>query len=248
MANYPCLPFLKTKMYALLQGVKSLFVSAVNKFKREEDDDGTISTPRFGPETEQENVHRQNFVDEWERDPETKLTPQEAYASLGDFVKGGKYQFLSELSTITPSDYIVIEGIQYVIPYLYEKRIKFHARWEGKTLLDSFATDEHLSKRGDYDYWKEELEAGKILDREDEKVSENFTWQKGKSVWHTRHLHEPPIYLAGDIKLVHVCPKFVVVNKPGSMAGSCGRTSYEEQDASIIQDLPRRSYWTSILD
>lgn len=138
-----------------------------------------------------------------------------ALESLGNFVKGGKYQFLSELAQISTDDYVKVGSRLYAIPYKYEKRLRFRERWEGLTILDAFMNDEDKLAQGDADYWKEEIESGRLVTR-DGPVTDDFRWRVGESVWHTRHGHEPPIG-SEDIEIVHLCSRFVALSKPPSM-------------------------------
>lgn len=147
---------------------------------------------------------------------EEALKPQSsrsALESLGVVIKGGKKQFLSELAVISLNDYVTLDNQTYVLPYVYDVRIKFHKPWDGCRLIDVFEND--LRDWGDREYWLGEINAGRLVTRTGV-VSPNFIWRLGESVWHTRHVHEPPVG-SEDITLIHVCERFVVVNKPATM-------------------------------
>ncbi len=147
---------------------------------------------------------------------EEAMKPQStrsALESLGEVIKGGKKQFLSELAVISQKDYVTLDNQTYVLPYVYDVRIRYHSPWNGRRLIDVFESD--LRNWGDRDYWMGEINAGRLVTRSGA-VSPDFIWRIGESVWHTRHVHEPPVG-SEDISLIHVCERFVVVCKPPTM-------------------------------
>ena len=172
------------------------------------------------------------LVDEKRDDSRTELeqVTSHALASLGEIVKGGKKQCLAEMAVISNDDFVVIDGLRYAIPYDYDKRIRCRKRWEGRKLLDVL-NDEFPNTD-----WQHEIDAGHVVTREGI-VSPDFVWNVGKSVWHTRHIHESPT--SGEITIVHKDENYLVVDKPPSMpVHPCGR--YHR--GSLIFQLAARGF------
>jgi len=140
--------------------------------------------------------------------------------STGEIIKGGKKQFFSDLAAVTRSDYAVLDGHRYVLPYVHDKRYRYHVPWSGRSLLDVLCHDEDFTRIGNRAYWENEVLCRRILTRsgpiDSIDMAERFIWSVGDSIWHQRHTHEPPVG-SEEIELIHVDERHVVVNKPPSM-------------------------------
>lgn len=105
----------------------------------------------------------------------------EILAKLGQVVKGGKYQTRVEMAKISPADYVILDGVQYVIPYIHDQRINWREPWLGRPILETLM--EHFCTR-DREYWENEVAKGRLNLREGP-LTEKVIWEKGLTVWHT---------------------------------------------------------------
>lgn len=120
-------------------------------------------------------------------------------------------ELAADLVQINQDDYIIVNGLRYVVPYKFEFRVSFKERWRGRTLLEVF-TDEfpHASAA----YWTQEIRRGRVLCN-GTASGVHQRWGEGDEVIHVVHRHESPV-IDRAITVVHEDKDILVVNKPPS--------------------------------
>lgn len=118
----------------------------------------------------------------------------------------------SDLAYIGKNDFVILDGMMYVRPYVFEFRTYYKPRWKGKTVYETFC--EEFSHK-DEAYWSREFREGRVLCK-GQTLGINIDWYDGMEVIHIVHRHESAV-LSERIHIAANREGFVVVSKPPSV-------------------------------
>mmetsp|Transcript_16696 Transcript_16696/g.34312 ORF Transcript_16696/g.34312 Transcript_16696/m.34312 type:complete len:394 (-) Transcript_16696:792-1973(-) len=121
---------------------------------------------------------------------------------------------VEDAALVTEADYIVANGLRYVVPYEFQFKVNCKERWMRKSLLDVFAWE---FPHRDRSYWEEEALSGRLLVRgRPVQDPEAALISPGDYVTHLVHRHETPVQDL-PIRLVREDERVVIVDKPSSL-------------------------------
>lgn len=113
---------------------------------------------------------------------------------------------------ITKHDYVILDDLMFVRPYVFEFRCYFKPRWLNRNIFDVFVDEFHHAGR---EYWKAEFSNGHVLCN-GRPMGEDAVWNDGMEVVHIVHRHESAV-LSTKIDIAVDEEGYVVVSKPPSM-------------------------------
>lgn len=118
----------------------------------------------------------------------------------------------TDLDHVCPADYVIINNVMYVRPYVFEFKCHYKPRWKNRAIFEVFVTE---FRHADRDYWQFEFDNGRVLS-DGSPVSRTALWIDGIQVVHVVHRHESAVR-AGGIHIAVDDDDFVVVSKPPSI-------------------------------
>jgi tRNA pseudouridine synthase 9 len=108
--------------------------------------------------------------------------------------------------------YYMESGMRKVTPHLYMYKTHTKGRWLGDEILKMFQRE---FKDQDKEYYCDAINSGKIKVN-DKIVTTDYKLKDGDTITHLIMRGEPDV--CGDqVKIIHRCKKFLVVNKPPTM-------------------------------
>ncbi|MES1922002.1 hypothetical protein MHBO_003525 [Bonamia ostreae] len=107
------------------------------------------------------------------------------------------------------SRYMLMEGLEMVVPYFYEFKSFAKRRWFGRTVEDVFEAEFFNFRKENFDKQIENKEI-RINDRI---VEGNYKFKDNDRLSHRLHYHENPV-LTSDVKIIKENDDYFAVVKP----------------------------------
>lgn len=117
----------------------------------------------------------------------------------------------NDINYISKEDYVQLDNMLYVRPYVFEFRTNYKPRWAKKTVFQVFCDEFRHAESG---YWEREFLDHRVLCN-GEPINTQEVWQDGYEVIHLVHRHESAV-LAPTIHIAEDHEGYVVVSKPPS--------------------------------
>ncbi len=158
-----------------------------------------------------------------------------------------KYSSKKKIEEIIPP-YEVLDGIRYILPYVYTHETHAKGRWVGRSILDVVSKEFGAQP---IEYWKKAIELG-FVSVNNEKVTNDYIFRHSDLFQHKTHRHEPPV--TANIELVANTNDFLVVNKPSTIpVHPCGSYRFNSltkmlSTEPLIENQPQPLYLVHRLD